>query len=323
MKNRWLTGLFTVLFCVTAIALAPAAQAAYPEQPFELIVHASAGGGSDTFARSMAHLLETQGIVKQKINVVNKTGGAGANALNYLASKKGDPYVLFNVSSAPVSALARGISKAKADEIVYLAGIIEDPNLICVLNTSPYKDLKSLLAYGKANPNMLAAGFGNVGGTAHMLMHRIEKVAGVQINKVAYGSDGAAATALLGGHVAFVIVNVQEQMGQIEAGKLVPLGTLTEERIPFLPKIPTLKEQGVDVMFQQPRGFWAYKGFPDYAQKFWQDAFAKMVETKAFNDYIDKNYCVKKLRLGDQFKADIIKLIEESDADLKTLGLTK
>jgi putative tricarboxylic transport membrane protein len=308
---------------MSAFILAPTAQAAYPEQPFELIVHAGAGGGSDTFARSMAHILETEGIVKQKINVVNKTGGAAANSLNYLASKKGDPYVLFNASSGPVGALARGISKAKVDDIVYLAEVIEDPNLLCVLGTSQFKDLKSLLAYAKENPNLLASGFSTVGGSEHISIHRIEKAAGVQFNKVAFGSGAACTTALLGGHLTFVMVNVNEQMGQIEAGKIVPLGTMTEERISFLPNVPTMKELGVNATFQQVRGFWAFKGFPDYAQKFWQDALTKLVNTKAFNDYVNKSFCVKTLKLGDQFKADIIKQIQDADADLKTLGLMK
>jgi len=323
MKNKWIAGLFTAIFFVAAIILAPMVQAAYPEQSFELIVHAGAGGGSDTFARTMAFILETEGIVKQKINVINKTGGAAANALNYLASKKGDPYVLMNFSSGPVGALGRGISKAKFEDIVFLAEIIEDPILLFVLNTSPFKDLKGLVAYAKENPNLLASGFATVGGSEHIGTHRIEKAAGVQFNKVGFGSGAASATALLGGHLAFALGNVNEQMGQIEAGKIVPLGTLSEERIPFLPNVPTMREQGVNAIYQQIRGFVAYKGFPDYARKFWQDAFAKLAETKAFNEYIDKNYCVKQLKLGDAFKLDVAKQIEDADADLKTLGLKK
>lgn len=323
MNNKWLAGLFSTIFFAAAMISATPVHAAYPEKPFELIVHTSPGGGSDTFARTMAHILETSGIVNQKINVVNKSGGAAVNALNYLASKNGDPYVLLNVSSGPISAINRGISKVKLDDVVWLAEVIQDPMLMFVLATSPFKDLKSLIAYAKENPNLLSSGFATVGGSEHIATHRIEKAAGVQFNKVGFGSGGAAATALLGGHLSFALGNINEQMGQIEGGKIVPLGVLADERIPFLPKVPTMKEQGVHAVYDQFRGFATYKGFPDYAQKFWQDALAKLVETPAFQDYIEKNYCVKQLKLGEAVKKDVIKQIEEADVDLRSLGLKK
>ena len=83
-------------------------------------------------------------------------------------------------------------SKAKAEDIVFLAEIIEDPLLLFVLNTSRFKDLKSLLAYAKENPNLLACGFATVGDPEHIATGVTEKGAAL-FNKVGFGSGAASA----------------------------------------------------------------------------------------------------------------------------------
>jgi len=118
----------------------------------------------------------------------------------------------------------------------------------------------------------------------------VGKASGAQLNLVGFGGGGPAAVAILGGHVDLGFGNVNEQMGQIEAKKIKPLGVMSPQRIPAMPNVLTMKEQGINAVYVQPRGFWAPKNFPDYALKFWEDALFKLSKTKAFQDVLETSY---------------------------------
>ncbi len=319
MKSRTLMYGLAVIVALVSVFSGSPARADYPDKPFEVIVGAGAGGGADTFCRTAAMILERKGIVKQKIQVVNKTGGAQVNALNYLFSKQGDPYTLMNVSGGVLAALMTGNSKVKLDDMVFLAQLSDEPTLILTRYDSPYNDLKSLLADAKKNHTRPTFGFALVGGQEHVCGYRIQKASGVQLNMVGFGSGTAAATALLGGHVQIAAGGYGEQVGQIEAKKIKILGTMTAERISFLPNVPTMKEQGIDASYTQVRGFGAYKGFPDYAQKFWQDAFAKLIKTQEFTDYNKSTYSLLEHREGEAFKAYTLGYLKNLEQDVSEL----
>ena len=241
------------------MAVVPAAgvMAAYPEKPIEIIVHSGPGGGSDLFARQVASILEREGMVKQKMQVVNRTGGGATMAVNYLASKKGDPYTLMNVTTGPLTTVLRGSTRLKIEELVPIAMLAEDPNLAFTRFDSPFKDMKSVITEAKKNPRKVNIAIGTIGGSEHISTNRVAKAAGVEFNIVAFKGGGEAATALLGGHVDLSFGNVQEQIGQIEAKKIRPLATMTDTRLPFLPNVPTMREEGINAVYTQFRGFWA------------------------------------------------------------------
>ncbi|MDI7258884.1 MAG: tripartite tricarboxylate transporter substrate binding protein [Thermodesulfobacteriota bacterium] len=324
MKSKALFYFVTLIFMViVAVALVPEARAAYPEKPIEIVVHSAPGGGSDLFARVVALILEKEGIVKQKMNVVNRTGGAAAVAVNYLASKKGDPYVIMNVTTSPISALLRGTTQIKFEDITLLAMLVEDVNLVFTRYDSPFKDMKSFIAEAKKFPDKFNVAVGTAGGTEHVSSYRVAKAAGIKYNITTFKGGGEAAVALLGGHVDISFGNINEQMGQIEAKKVRPLAVMTGKRIPYLPDVPTLKEIGIDVEFSQVRGFWAPQDFPSYAVKFWEDAFEKLSKTKGFRDQVNATQGVLDFRKHEEFRKYLIKYMADLDQDVKALELYK
>lgn len=323
MGKKIFVCLFAVVFCFVAMLFTVDARAAYPDKPIEFIVHSAAGGGSDLFSRTVAHILEKEGIVKQKINVVNRTGGSGTVAMNYMADKAGDAYVLMQFTSGPISAVLRGSSKMKLEDLTFISMATQDPNLAFTRTESKYNDMKSVIAYALKNPEMVSVAIGTVGGSENICAHRIGKATGAKLNLVGFGGGGPAAVAILGGHVDLGFGNVEEQMGQIEAKKIKPLGTMTPERIPFMPNVLTMKEQGINAVYEQPRGFWAPKDFPDYAVKFWEDAFYKLSQTAAFKDYLNKSYSVNKFMRQAETKAFITNFIKELKVDVDELGVYK
>lgn len=314
---------FVLIMLFAGLALVPGVRAGYPEKPIEFVVHSSPGGGSDLFTRTVAHILEKEGLVKQKINVVNRRGGGGTVALNYLHSKRGDPYVLMQVTTSPLSAVLRGSSKMKLDDLTFIARVVVDPNLAFSRYESRFKDMKSLIAYAKENPKLITVSFGNVGGSEHICAHRVSRAAGVELNMVSFKSGAGAATALLGGHVDFSFGNVNEQMGQIEAKKIRPLAAMTDQRIPFLPDVPTMKEEGIDVQFTQIRGFWAPKDFPSDARDFWEETFFKLTKTKGFEDYLKTTYGVNAFLRHTEFKEFVVGYLKDLKRDVEELGVYK
>jgi putative tricarboxylic transport membrane protein len=181
--------------------------------------------------------------------------------------------------------------------------------------------MKDVIAAAKKAPKKINIAIGTIGGSEHICAHRVEKAAGVEFNIVAFKGGGEAAAALLGGHVDLSFGNVQEQIGQIEAKKIRPLATMTEQRLPFMPDVPTMKEQGYDAVYTQFRGFWAAPGFPDYAVKYWEDVFEKLMKVQAFRDYLKSNQAVESFRKHDEFKKYIVRYAEVLQKDVDTIEI--
>jgi putative tricarboxylic transport membrane protein len=319
MKKKAFFCLVTLIYLSMSLAFVSAVKAEYPEKPIEIIVHSAPGGGSDLFARQIAAILEKEGIVKQKIQVVNHTGGGATVALNYLATKKGDPYVFMNTTTGPLTTALRGSSRIKFEELTIVAMLAEDPNLAFTRPDSPYKNMKTVIAEAKKAPKKVNVAVGTIGGSEHICAHRVAKATGVEFNIVAFKGGGEAATALLGGHVDLSFGNIQEQMGQIEAKKIMALATMSEKRIPFLPDIPTMKEEGINATFTQFRGFWAPQDWPAYAVKYWEDTFEKLMKSPTFKNYLKTNLVVESFRRHEDFKKYITKYAEELNQDVSAL----
>ncbi|MDZ4164118.1 MAG: tripartite tricarboxylate transporter substrate binding protein [Smithellaceae bacterium] len=312
-----------VAFCFLAAMVAVEAKAAYPEKTIEFVVHSPAGGGSDLFSRAVASILEKEGIVKQKIQVVNRDGGSGTTALNYMADKAGDPYVIMQFTTGPLSALLRGSSKMKIEDVTFISMMSTDPNLAFARMELPFNDMKGVLEFAKKNPDKISVAIGTIGGSEHISAHRIAKASGAQLNLVGFGGGGPAAVAILGGHVDFGFGNVNEQMGQIEAKKIKPLGIMTAQRNPAHPNGMTMKEQVINAGYDHPRGFWGPKNFPDYAVKFWEEAFARLVKTKAFQEVLKSSSAAENFMRSAETKAFVTDYLRVLKVDVDELDVYK
>ena len=323
MQRKILSCVLAAMFCVVAMIITVDAKAEYPDQPIEFVVHSSAGGGSDMFSRTIAHILEKEGLVKQKINVNNRTGGSGTVAMNYMADQAGNPNVLMQFTTGPISAILRGSSKMKLEDITFLPMMTMDPNLAFTRTESKFNSMKEVIEYARKNPNGVSVAYGTVGGSEHICSHRIEKATGVKLNLVGFGGGGPAAVAMLGGHVDLAFGNLEEQMGQLEAGKVKSLGTMTEKRIALLPNVPTMIEQGINATYIQPRGFWMPPNMPDYAVKFWEETLYKLYNSKGFKDFLKKSFMEPSYMKPAETKAFVSKFLKELKVDVDELGAFK
>jgi putative tricarboxylic transport membrane protein len=324
MRKKGLFFSTVVLFSLFVIAavFAPSAQAAYPEEGkvIEFLHHSSPGGGAGLFVLSCADILNKTGIVKNKIQVQTRQGGSSAVALNYLNSKAGDPYVVMMWTTAQLNALNRGTTKLKIEDVTWLTTNVEDGNVMIVPFKSPYKTAKELIADAKTSPKKVSVGINSIGGSEHIMAARIERVAGLRFNITAFEFSP---TQLIGGHIDMAFGNTAETSGHVRAKRARVLANMGVTRVPYYKDIPTLIEQGTNTSFTQFRGFFGGPNFPPEAVKFWEDAFAKLVKTKEFAEYVKKADYVAAYKTAADTKAFVQGYNEELIKDAKYIQENK
>jgi putative tricarboxylic transport membrane protein len=321
---RKVHAVFTIFVLASMIlgTVAPAV-AAYPEKPIEFVTHSAPGGGSDIYARRVADMAAQQKLFPVPLVVVNKSGGSGAVATAYVATKKGDPYMIFATTTSIYTTLAKGEVKVSLDDFTPICALIQDPNILTVGTNSPYKNVKEFIAAAKKKRKGLNQGLASIGATDHILAHRIEKATGVEFNIVSFKQGSEAFTALLGGHVDFGLGNPAEMTGQMEAGKLRALATCTEKRLPYLPNVPTLKEEGIDVSFAQIRGIWGTKNMPKDVVQYLETTFQKLTKTDSWKKYLEDELVLDTFMGSAEYGKWLEKEMKNFTQDMNALGLVK
>ena len=294
-----------------------------PDKPIELLVQASAGGGSDLFARNMAKVLAEEKIVTVPINVVNKPGGSGAIAYSYLNQKKGNPYIVATATGGYITTPVQGQSPVSYKDFTNLAVLCVEDYVGVVRADSPYKSLKDLIEAARKKPNGIRFGGSNPGSSDNVIETRLEKAANVQFNYIPFQSGGEVNAALLGGTVDVASPNPSEAAQLVKAGRLRPIAMFSPERLAQWKDVPTAKEQGFDVTLSQFRGVVAAGGLDKEQALFWQNAMVKLFQSAGFKKYLEDNGLRPLLIVGadaDKYLAEQTKFYTEIYTEL---GLIK
>lgn len=311
-----------ILFIVGLLSLGCQQAASYPTRPVEYVVHASAGGGTDIMARAIADIMSKEKIVSQPLSVVNKTGGSSTVATAYVAEKKGDPYFIYNITSAQLSAQATGQSKINLSELTPVANLVMDSNCIVVRADSPYKTFQDLADAAKSGKK-ISQGGGSITSTENLTGYLARKGTGANWEFVSYNSGGEALTALLGGHVDLVIPSPAEVTEQVRAGKMRVLLSNSEKRLDIWPEVPTMKELGLSYPTGIIRGVMMPGGVPAETVKFWEDAFQKMRQTDAWKKYIKDGALIDAWMSSKELGEYLPKGITSFVGTLNEMGLLK
>jgi putative tricarboxylic transport membrane protein len=308
------------------VSLAPvsgAVAAMFPEKPVQVIVHASAGGGSDIFARTMAAANDKERFFPQPIVVENKPGGSGAIAFAYVAGKKGDPYFLLTaVTSFITTPLVRKAPYGLKD-FTPIANFAFDEYMLMVKADSRFKSMKDVIDFAKANPKRVTVGGTQLGSSDSVCAYLIEKAAGVQFNYIVFNSGGEVNAALLGGHIDLAVSNPGEALELAKANKIRNLGVFSEKRLAGDPAVPTMKEQGLDALYVQNRGLVAPGEIPAEARKVLEAGLQKYVQGPTFKKYVEDNMLSMAWMDGPTFGAWLEKERGRYQTILKDMGLLK
>lgn len=276
----------------------------YPDRPVELVVPFNPGGGSDIFARTVANMLQEEGIVKGTMTVVNRPGGSGATGMAYTVGKKGDNYTLMTMVNDVIAGPIQSGSDISYKNLTPIARLSLDQFLIIVHADSPYKTIQDLVNAAKANPEKINFAGTGVGAPDSLLLALLEQATGTKFNYISFQSGGEVNTALLGKQVDVATANPTEVISLIEGGQIRALAVAGEERLKGLPDVPTLKESGIEVVFEQFRGVGGPPGMHPAAVDFWATAFRKLSETKRWQaEYVDANMQRSAFMGPEEFKS--------------------
>ena len=285
-----------VVCLVALVAVAGSAWAGEWEMRKEaqLIVPASAGGGSDIAGRVIADIVMKNKLADKNFVVINKPGGASAVGYNYMLTRVGDPYTLLSLhSGAMVTSYVGGWDKG-FDEILDIIAIMAyDDVTLCVMADGPWKDIKSFMEYTKANPGKIRFGSDQRLNSSQLLFELMKIHAGCDMNYVQYNSSGDVAGALLGGHVDVGILNPGECIGQVQAGNFIPIVTFAPNRLSgkIFEDAPTFAEIGLpELTYREFRGLAGAKNMPIEAIRYYEKVAKAITETEQWKkNYIEAN----------------------------------
>lgn len=275
----------------------------YPDKAVEFVVPFSPGGGSDNFSRTIASMLQSQGIVESPINVVNREGGGGVIGGTYVLGKDGDDYVLMTVTTSILTNPLILGSEDRYDRYSPIARLALDQLLIIVPKDSEFETIEDLIEAGKATPDEVSWGGSGLGGEDSLLLAQIENESGANLNYISFESGGEVQAALLGGHIDVASANPNEILGQLEAGDIRALAVAGDERLEALPDVPTMREKGVDAVYQQMRGVFGPPDMDPAAVQYWADALQTLSESEQWQtEYIDENSLRSAYLPPDEFR---------------------
>ena len=232
---------------------AGAALADWPtDRPIELIVAFAPGGGTDIMLRTLAPFLEAE--LDTQIPVLNRPGASGEITYTALSQSKPDGYTMssLNTPGFLTMQIERKL-RFEPSDICPIARIVEDPGTFIVQAGSEFQSLADLVAHAKENPGAVAVGTTGIGTDEHLAMLQLQQAAGIKLTAVPFAGANEAKTALLGGHVSMIGLNVGEYSTS-DHNAFRALAQFSEERSTLAPDLPTAKEQGFDVIMSSERG---------------------------------------------------------------------
>ena len=229
MKRRTFVALATA---TTALAGTARAQGSYPDKPITMVVPAPPGGGTDLVARLYSDLLGQE--LGQQVLVDNKGGGNGNVGTAFVARAKPDGYTLLMQYSAYHSANPALIKDLnwKPDDFVGVAMGAVAPHVIVIAKKVPAEDLKSFIAYAKANKGKLNYASVGAGSVPHLGGVLLNKAAGIDLTHIPYKGAGPATQDLVAGQVELMIVTPPSVSGHIRNGNVKALALASENRLP-------------------------------------------------------------------------------------------
>ena len=263
LRTSLLAGLVAIA-ASSYLSIAPAMAAdAYPNKPITLVVPFSAGGPTDAVARLIAVPMGKD--LGQTVIVENTVGAGGTIATTRVARAAPDGYILYlhHMGMATAPALYKKLPFDPMKDFEYIGQVVDVPMVLLGRKNFPANNFKELEAYIKVNKEKVTianAGPGSVSQLCGLLLMSRE---GVELTTVPYKGTGPALTDLLGGQVDLLCDQTTQTVPYIKDNLVKAYGVTTLKRLPGLPSIPTLDEQGLKGFEVKAwHGLYAPKGTP-------------------------------------------------------------
>ncbi len=270
----------------------------------KMMIPANPGGGWDTTGRALGKALQDGGLATA-VTYENKGGAAGAIGLaQFVNASKGDPNALLVMGAVMLGGIITGKPPVSITAATPIARLTSEYNVFVLPENSPFKTMKDVIEAMKKDPASVKFGGGSRGSTEHIAAAMMARESGLdasKINYVPFRGGGEAIAAILGGNVSVGGSGYSEFQQYIEAGKMRPIGVTSEVRLKGI-NIPTLKEQGINVVIGNWRGVYAAPGITPEQRKALTDLVTAATKTKAWTDALEKNNWTPALMSGKAFE---------------------
>ena len=286
------------------IAVAAPAAAQDPRQHLRLVAPAAPGGGWDQTARAMQQALQQAGIA-QTVPVENIPGAAGLIGLaRFVGSEQGSSDTLMVSGLIMLGAIVTQRSAITLQDVTSIARLTGEYEVLAVPAASPIRSLDELIRAFKERPEAVSWGGGSAGGSDQILAGLIADAVGVaprRVNYIAFSGGGESLAAILGGEVTVGINGLAEFAPQIEAGTIRPLAISSAERLPGL-DVPTLREQGIDLEFENWRSVVAPPGLNAAERRQLEGVVDAMVRSSAWREALTRYRWIDRYLAGAEFE---------------------
>jgi len=263
----------------------------FPSKPITIIVIYGAGGATDLPARQIASYLEKK--FKQPVVVENRTGGAGVVGLAAVAKAAPDGYTLGTFSSSPtvIAPHTRSVPFESTKDFSFVAQIAEYTQLLCVLPSQPWTNIKEAIAFARTHPGELTYSTVGTGSSQHIFMEGLARHEKVKFAHVPFVGGAQGIAALLGGHVK---ASLDASLAKhAKSGECRALAAVGKARHPAMPEVPTFAELGYSIDAPQWLGLAGPAGIPEPILTKLSDAVLEATRDPAYKELL------KTLLLGD------------------------
>lgn len=258
----------------------------YPTRTIDVVVPFPPGGGSDVLARALVDAVNASGDLEEKMQIVNREGGAAVLGVSEVLTAKPDGYTVAMAPEGPITMQPQlgGVSYDPL-EMSPVVQLTRGPMMIVVPADSPFQTLDDLVEAARQNPGDVSLGEGPL--SYAIAAAQIEQHEDVTFRKVKYEGDAATTTAVLGGNVDATFSQPSSSLSQVRSGALRVLVIGGDERSEFLPDVPTFKESGLDMEVVAAYGVFGPAGLPDEIVEVLEDAFLAAMKTDEFQAVAD------------------------------------
>jgi tripartite-type tricarboxylate transporter receptor subunit TctC len=255
----------------------------YPVKPVVIVVPAAAGGPTDTLTRVLAAAMAEP--LKQQLLIDNTGGAGGTIGINKVAKARADGYtlLLYHIGMATSPALYRKLPYDTLNDFEYIGQVADVPMTLIAKKATPAANFAEFLSYAKANKDKLTYATAGIGSASYLCGLLFMNTIQTDFLTVPYKGTGPAMNDLVGGQVDFICDQTTNTVPQIKSGNVKVYGVTTSARLPSLPDVPTLHEQGLrgfDLVVWN--GLYAPKGTPKAALDKLVAALQSAVQNPAF-----------------------------------------
>jgi putative tricarboxylic transport membrane protein len=283
----------------------------------KMMIPANPGGGWDSTGRALGKALQDAGVAST-VAYENKGGAAGALGLaQFVNASKGDPNAIMVMGAVMLGGIITGKPPVSLSQATPIARLTSEYNVFVLPTDSPFKTMKDVVEQMKKDPGSVKWGGGSRGSTEHVAAAMIAREVGVdaaKINYVPFRGGGEAVAAILGGNVSIGGSGYSEFQPYIQSGKMRAIGVTSDARLKGI-NVPTLKEQGINVVIGNWRGVYAAGGITPEQRKAVTDMIVKATKSKAWAEALEKNGWTPALMAGPEFE----KFVDDEFASLRAV----